>query len=340
MHDTTPAPLRVLLGGDVMLGRLVDRVLAEQGPTYPFAPLAAALEQADLFVANLECALCAASRRYCGTPKAFYFRGRPSAVQALQAAGVDLVTLANNHALDAGSEGLRDTLATLERHGIATAGAGRDLAAASAVRVLALRGRRIGVLAACDHQPDFAAGRDSPGIHYLDLRDPGVRRALVARVGSEAAAVDDLIVSLHWMSNWVPHIPAEYRMLARALLEAGARIVWGHSPHHFLGSEWHAAGVALYSTGDLIDDYAVDPHYCNDRQLLHRVELDAGRIVRLSALPLALTIGRAEPADEPARRWIVDRLRQGCRQLDSRVAVRSDGWLDIEPIAALETLGA
>lgn len=323
--------LRLLLGGDVMLGRLVAGVLDRQGAEYPFSALSGLVGAADLFFVNLECAITEQQQLFCGTPKAFYFCAGPNAVNVLTSAGVDLVSLANNHALDADVDGLNDTLATLKRHGIAYAGAGANLSEAAAVRAIDHEGLSLGVLAVCDHQEDFAASEARPGIHYLDLRDSQHRRRLVERVRIEALRFDHLIVSLHWLPNWVPAIPQAYRQLAHDLIDAGASVLWGHSPHHILGAEWWSGGVVLYSTGDLIDDYALDAAYRNDRQLLYLVELSAEGVDRVSAFPITLAIGRAQPADPEARQWIEDRLRTACQRLGSEVAVTEEDALEILP---------
>jgi len=330
MSGTRPS-LRLLLGGDVMLGRLVAGVLSRQGAGYPFSALSGLVGAEDLFFVNLECAITAQQQLFGGTPKAFYFCADPDAVSVLTSAGVDLVSLANNHALDADVDGLTDTLAILARHGIACAGAGANLSEAASVRAIDHQGQSLGVLAVCDHQEDFAASDTRPGIHYLNLRDSQDRRRLVERVHTEAPRFDHLIVSLHWLPNWVPSIPHAYRQLAHDLIEAGARVVWGHSPHHILGAEWWSGGVALYSTGDLIDDYALDATYRNDRQLLYLLELSAEGVDRLTAFPIVLDMGRAQPADLEARQWIERRLRGACQRLGSEVAAAERDALEILP---------
>lgn len=327
-------PLRLLLGGDVMLGRLVTRVLASEGARHPFEALAGLVARADLFFVNLECALSASTRPYSGAAKAFYFRAEPDAVQVLTSARVTLASLANNHVLDADEEGLADTLALLAGHGIASVGAGPDLAAASAIRVVPCRGQRVGVLAVCDHQADFAAGEHRPGIHHVDFDDKRARSDLVERVRIEAPRVDHLVVSMHWLPNWVPAIPGVHRELAGALVAAGARVVWGHSPHHILGTQCWPRGVALYSAGDLIDDYAVDPAFRNDRQLVYLLELGADRVLRVLAFPVTLAVGRAGRAEGEARRWIEVRLRDACRAVGSEVAAAFEGGFEIRAAAA------
>lgn len=328
------SPLRLLLGGDVMLGRLVTRVLASEGMAYPFAALAPLIAQADLFVVNLECAMSAVPRQFAGAAKAFYFRAEPDAVQVLTSARIGLVSLANNHVLDAGEQGLDDTLEVLARHGIASVGAGTGVKAAAAAGEVDVRGQRVGVLAVCDHQADFAATDQRRGIHYLDLGDEQVRLGLVERVRTEAPRFDHLVVSMHWLPNWVPAIPVQYRELADALVHAGARVVWGHSPHHILGTQCWPGGVALYSTGDLIDDYAIDPAYRNDRQVLYLLELARGGIRRVQAHPISLGIGCAAPAEGDARRWIEARLGEACAAVGSEVVMGAGGALEIRAASA------
>lgn len=323
-------PLRLLLAGDAMLGRGVGDMIARHGVDWPLAGLQPALASADLVAVNLECAITAADTWYRGPAKAFYFRARPAAAELLRRAGVGVCTLANNHALDAGPEGLLDTLDILRNHGIASVGAGADADAAWTPAVLQLAGWRVGVLACCDHQPDFAAGPHTPGIAHLDVADPAQVDALLGRVRRLAAAVDHAIVALHWQPNWVPRVSADYQSLAQRLVEAGARLVWGHSPHHFLGVQWLGSSVVLYSTGGLIDDYAVDAEFRNDRQLLFELTLAPGRVSRVRALPLALGFAHTTRAEGAVRQWIVDRFAAQCRGHDS--AVDDDEWLTVRPV--------
>jgi poly-gamma-glutamate synthesis protein (capsule biosynthesis protein) len=310
--------MRLVFGGDVMLGRLVDEWFLARGRS-PFTTLAPILRAADLCAVNLECAITDRNTWYSGPRKAFYFRARATAASVLADAGIDVVSLANNHALDAGEGGLLDTIALLDAHGIAHAGAGADLAAAARPAVLTRGDRLIALLSYCDHQADFAAGPDRPGIRYLDLDRPDATATIVDDIRRARAAAEWVIVAFHWQPNWAPVVQPAYRALGRACLEAGALIVWGHSPHHFQGVERVGPGVILYSTGGLVDDYAVDPDYRNDLQLLF--ELDAGPtgVTRVVALPIAIVSGEALPAEGAERAWIAHRFTDHCRAVGSMV---------------------
>ncbi len=320
---------KLLFGGDVMLGRGVNKVINEKGTDYPLEPLYPITRAADLFFINLECAISPTGHRFQGAPKAFYFRADPPALEVLTSAGADLANLANNHALDADAVGLEDTLELLERNGIAAVGAGLDLSQARAGTTVQSAGLQVGTLGVCDHQSDFAAAEDRPGIHFLDLRS-GTGASLIKEVERLAAQVDLVVVALHWQPNWAPKVRPEYRALAEELVEAGADILWGHSPHHFQGVEWIDGAVALYSTGDLVDDYAIDETYRNDLQLLFELRLDGARIQSVRALPLRLRYARTDLAKGEDRRWIESRFEEMCDDVDSRVGLEGD-WFTVGP---------
>ena len=127
------------------------------------------------------------------------------------------------------------TLAILDETGIRHAGAGPDLAQACQPVQFEVQGVKIGVLAFCDHQPDFAAGENRPGICYVDLSDPDTPAWLSGQVAALSSRVDHVVVAFRWQPNWVLHVPSFYRSLARDLVSCGARLIWVHSPHHFQG---------------------------------------------------------------------------------------------------------
>lgn len=312
-----------------MLGRGVMEVIRRSGAAYPLAPLARMTSGADAFLVNLECALTSREQMFPGARKAFYFRADPAAVETLTSAGVDLVTLANNHALDAGYDGLTDTLSVLRNHGIRYVGAGERLDEASSAVCWSVRGASLGIVAYCDHQRDFAARVDRPGIRFAVLRRSEDVEIISREVASLRENADYGLVALHWQPNWVADVAPWTRRLARDIVDAGAHVVWGHSPHHFQGVEWMGAAVVLYSTGDLVDDYAVVPRFRNDRQLLFDVTLGRG-VESVRALPLALDVGRTRPAGGEDRAWIVRRFTKMCRRLGSRVE-DSGRWLEILP---------
>ena len=282
MVDTDPKTVgswRILFGGDVMLGRTVKETILSNGPGYPLGPVAQTMRDADLTMVNLECAVTSCDKPWAGAPKAFYFGAPPAAVASLSYAGVDLVSLANNHVLDFGVDGLRQTLDLLRWHGIQTAGAGENSAGAAQPCVLRSGELALGMAAFCDHQADFAATDSHPGIAYIDLEDEpaALLRLQAALAPLQQAAVDWPVLSLHWGPNLVVRPSAGFRRLAHAAIDMGWKIIFGHSAHVFQGIEIYRGCPILYAAGDLVDDYFVYPEWRNDLQLM--VELVVTRKV-------------------------------------------------------------
>lgn len=316
--------VKLALAGDTMLGRAVATRLATAPPASLFAPeVVEVAHEADVFLLNLECAISARGQPWPHPFKPFFFRAPPVAVEALNLLGVDCVTLANNHALDFGTDALLDTLDHLAAAGIATVGAGADRPAARTPAILERGGVSLGVVGVTDHPPDFAAGPDRPGVAYADLRH-GVPRWLTDRIAG--LRTDVVVVTPHWGPNMAATPVAHVRAAATTLRRAGATLVAGHSAHVFHGVD----DALLYDLGDFIDDYVVDPVLRNDRGLLFLVTVDDGQVVRVEAVPLALDFCHTRLAEPDETRWIADRFRRACAVLGTEVVER-DGRLVIEP---------
>jgi len=153
---TEKPAVRVASSGDTMLGRgVADRIACSRRP--PFADdVVAPAAEADLFVVNLECCISDRGARWPARGKPFFFRAPPVAAELLAQVGVDRVTLANNHALDCGSQALLDTLEHLRAVGIACVGAGPDDATARAPHRVRVRDLWLALLGASDHPSDYA----------------------------------------------------------------------------------------------------------------------------------------------------------------------------------------
>lgn len=270
-------PMELAFVGDVMLGRRVDAVARGLDPVHVWGDILGTLRGATLTFANLECAIT--SRDVESEPdKPFHFRAGPWAADALRAAGFDFVSLANNHALDYGVEGLREAIGHLESAGIAHAGAGDLLDEAARPAVVERDGLRVAVVAAADHPRHWAASETGPGTNIVDVTTSGpswhrVRAAI--REGRREA--DLVVVSLHWGPNMRPSPSKEFVRYAHALVEEGADVVHGHSAHVLQPIEVHRGRPILYDCGDFVDDYMVDPVLRNDWALLHRIVLDDDR---------------------------------------------------------------
>lgn len=311
-----PAPLHVLLVGDVMLGRLVNEALKKRPPAYPWGDTLSLFHEADVRLCNLECALADRGAPWSATPKVFHFRSDAKNVGTLTAAHIDAVSLANNHTLDFGEEGLLHMLSTLREAGIHCAGAGATLHEAAAPALWNVKGYEIGLLACTDNEPEWEATDERPGTCYVpvSLEEPRAIQ-LLETVKRTKAAVDLLIVSLHWGSNWGYDPPAEHVPFARALIDAGADLIFGHSGHVMRGIEVYRDKPILYCAGNFIDDYAVDDVERNDQSCIVVVEIKGAAISRLLLYPTVIRAYQARRARGSEQRAIAALMQKLCAQL-------------------------
>ncbi|MBI2942085.1 MAG: CapA family protein [Chloroflexi bacterium] len=308
-----------------MLGRLMNDMLAAEGPLYPWGDTLPLLRSADLAIVNLECVISDRGQRWSRTPKVFHFRALPPALDSLEAAGIDVVGLANNHVLDYEEVALLDMLERLRLRSIASAGAGRDLAEATRPAVVTASGVRVAVLALTDNEPGWAAARDRPGTHYIPIStDKPVRQHMANCIDEARQRADFVVVSAHWGPNMVLRPPPHHRAFAHMVIDLGVDLFVGHSAHVFQGIEWHDGKPILYDAGDFVDDYAVDPVLRNDWALLFLATLGlAGNSSAPSAgaspsPPCLPFLSRSHPGEEggapsplappSSPRWCVQRL--------------------------------
>ncbi len=317
--------MRIALAGDVMLGRLVDESIIRNPASSPAAiwgDVLPVMLEADRRLINLECVISARGQPWRPFTKAFHFRAHPRAIEFLQAAKIDCVTLANNHVLDYGSDALLDCLALLDWAGIARTGAGRNLNEASAPARLHLPESRLAVVAVTDNEPDWEAGPEKPGVHYIAYGRRGLlepHRSRVAGVIARAREqADFVIVSAHVGPNWGFPSPA-MRAMAQEVVSLGADFYWGHSNHTPQGIELFHGRVILYSAGDFIDDYAVDPKERNDLSFLFTVDVERGRAVRIRLHPVRIEDFGVRLAREEEADLVSGRMRAKCAAFGTTV---------------------
>ena len=285
--------------GDVMLARSLGERIATEGIA-AYRALGEVLGTADVTVANLECAI---SERGEPQPKAYVFRAPPAAAEALDAMGVDVVSLANNHALDFGPEALFDTIDLLRTQGVMAVGAGGNASEAHAPVIVERNGLRLAFLAYVDVPVEGRSGFDTrtwsatestPGLAWADPA------TILADVTSARQASDVVIVLLHAGYENRPEPNDIQRRAARTAIDAGAALVLGAHPHVLQGVEEYNGGVIAYSLGNFIFD-GFDGA-ANDTAIL-KVQLGQGGVLSYEWLPMVIENGlpRAATPEESQR---------------------------------------
>ncbi|MGH2733319.1 MAG: CapA family protein [Actinomycetota bacterium] len=232
--------------GDVNLGARVGQAIVARGPDYPWREVAGSLRRADLAIVNFE---CAASKRGSPAPnKEFTFRADPASLPAMAEAGVDVASVANNHALDFGVEAFLDTLGHIREAGIEPVGGGTDEDGAWQPFYVERKGLRMAFIGATRVlPPNFAATASTPGVAsaYREAR-------LLAAVAEARPRVDLVIVMLHWGVELAPQPHREQVRLAQALVDGGAGLILGHHPHVLQPVVRYKDAVIAYSLGNFV----------------------------------------------------------------------------------------
>jgi len=356
-----PAHMTLFLCGDVMTGRGIDQVLPHPSDPVLHEPhvrdarqYVALAEQAngaipqpvdfayiwgdaleelarlapDVRIINLETSVTT-SDDYAQF-KGIHYRMHPKNVGCLTAAGIDCCVLANNHVFDWGQTGLAETLQTLRKAKLKTAGAGQNLAEARAPAVLERPGKgRVLVFSfgqessGIDHRS--AAIADSPGVNLL----PDLSGRTVGQIKQAVQAVkqagDIVVASIHWGGNWGYAIPREQIEFAHRLIDAaGVDIIHGHSSHHVKGIEVYRGKPILYGCGDFLTDYEGIPGheaYRDDLGLMYLVRMQpgSGALAGLEMVPTQIRRFRLHRASEDDRQWLRDVLDREGRRFNTRV---------------------
>ena len=363
--------ITLFLCGDVMTGRGIDQILPHPGDphlheqyvrdakryvnlaeernglipgpvgfSYIWGDALGELERVspDVRIVNLETSITSSDDYWKG--KGINYRMNPANIACLTAAGIDVCSLANNHVLDWGYNGLKETLRSLEKAGIKTAGAGSDLKSAVAPAVIEAPGKGRVIVFSCGLASSgiplsWAAGENKAGVNLLpDLSDKvvlgiGNRIRMIKRQG------DIIVVSIHWGGNWGYEIAREQRDFAHGLIDtAGADIIHGHSSHHVMGIEVYQDRPIIYGCGDFINDYEGIGGYESfrgDLSLMYFVTLSpaTGRLASLRMIPTMMKKFRVNHASRADAEWLGRTLNREGKRFGTNVVSKEDNVLEL-----------
>jgi len=354
--------ITLFLCGDVMLGRGIDQImpvsvdptlhephvkdarryveLAEKRfaeipddprPKYVWGEALDALEaiKPDVRIINLETAVTTSAEH--DRDKGIHYRMHPDNIGIINAAKVDVCVLANNHVLDWGPPGLRETLDALRKADLKSAGAGANDDDAEKPAVLHLSDKHDArILIFSFATPDsgvargWAAGPGRPGVNFLaNLSDQSFDRAqAVINEHTRDEANDIIVFSIHWGGNWGYDIPEAQRRFAHRLIdEAGVDVVHGHSSHHAKGIEIYQNRPVFYGCGDFLNDYegiAGHEKYRPDLALMYlpTIQSETGELEALRLRPMRIRHFRLNKADAKEAAWLKRTLNRESEPFD------------------------
>jgi poly-gamma-glutamate synthesis protein (capsule biosynthesis protein) len=364
--DLGISPVTIFMCGDVMLGRGIDQVLPHPGdPTIHesfmksakgYVEIAeslngpiprgagysyiwgAALEELehtlpDLRIINLETSITKSDDYW--KNKGINYRMHPDNIACLTAVQIDFCSLANNHILDWGYSGLKETLETLNKANVQHAGAGIDLREAEIPAIIDIENKcRVIVfscgLATSGIPPSWSATEDKPGVNLLkDLSDNTVLH-IKEKVQEVKREGDIVIVSIHWGSNWGYEISSDQIKFAHKLVDdAGVSIIHGHSSHHVKGIEVYKDRAIIYGCGDFLNDYEGirgHEHYRDDLSLMYFVSVEplTGKLTGLRMIPTQIKYFKVNKARGRDALWLKTILNREGRKFGTRVELNED----------------
>ncbi|MFW5868125.1 MAG: CapA family protein, partial [Armatimonadota bacterium] len=320
---------------------LVGDLLPMQDREY-LAHASELISSADFAVGNLECPLSMHGRpsplKFDGEGRLihneFIFRAPPSQARRMADAGLDAVTLANNHIMDYGAQALMDTLAALDGAGISYTGAGRDRSQARKPLIFEVEGQVLSMLA-------YVSASTLPGTDYFEATDEMAGTVFVSGSGggapdeltrgmlrndiTEAAKASDfVIVAFHWGTEGNDAPDPLPRRLARWCIDSGADMVIGHHPHKLQGVEIYEGKPIAYSLGNFVFP---TPWESNHFSAALELQVANGRWERLVLHPVKLRFreGDPVPAQGPDLQRIVNRVMRLSNQLGT-----ASSWVDDE----------
>lgn len=292
-----PGLQTIVFVGDIMPWDRAAARIQQDGPEYPFSATKPLVDLADLVVGDLEGPVAETLET---VPGDYRYRIPPFTLGGLKGAGIDLVSLANNHLMDCGQAGLAETLAHLQEAGLRSFGAGRDAEEASRPAVVTVGGTRVAFVAAVCPETQLADWEDAqdageyerwmlamrrdmeagPSAGGTVLATPDTVREMVRRA---SAAADLVVAYLHFGIRYHRSPTLRQRALAHAAVEGGAGLVVGHHAHFWQPVECYRGAPIFYGIGNYAFGSA---NRRADEGLLLRAVLERGRLSYVEIFPL------------------------------------------------------
>ena len=317
--------------GDLMINRAEPRSMLRH--------VERTLQEADVTYVNLEGPMCDVGEKNQGLAGiARHVRSSPRTIDALEHAGVDVVSLANNHTMDYGAAGLEQTLRLLDQAKIPYCGAGRNLDEARRPVSVQANGLKVAFLSytsVC--VPSYAATKDGPGAAVVRVKtayeanlrlllqpgspmatktvgNPEDVRLLVDEVKAAKADADAVIVAWHWgvSERWGKLIDYQ-RDLGRAVIDAGASAILGHHAHMLLGVEFYRNRPIFYSLGNFAFD--MTHHYFRRESVIVQFDVSRDGLANVRVLPLMINEDHepvpANDGDAQKVAWLLEYHSEG-----------------------------
>ncbi|OPA81104.1 hypothetical protein BVG16_01840 [Paenibacillus selenitireducens] len=302
--------------GDIQMSGKVDEIMRKNGYDFPFQYAKSLFQKDDLTVANLETPITVGG--LAETDKQFVFKSSPDSAAALHNAGIDVVTLANNHVLDQGVSGLKDTIQHLDSANVQHVGAGNNDDEAYTIKYVERKGKRVAILGFSRVVPkaSWKAGPKNAGVAetYNSTK-------AVAQIKEARKQADIVIVMVHWGIEKAETPNQIQKQLAHEYVDAGADLVIGSHPHVLQGMEQYKGKWIAYSLGNFIFTRSTNPMTWETAVLQVTYNSDGSYALKL--IPYHANLGQAVPMDEANGSKLLQRVSGLSQSMGA--GIRNDG---------------
>jgi len=267
--------------GDLSLANAVEDRMKSNGIHHPFTLINHVLQSGDIVFANLENVFT--KSRTLKSGQAHLLKCNPRGMEAVAGAGFNVLSLANNHIMDFGEDGIIDTINVMKQWKIGHVGAGRDLASARSHMIIEKKGIRVGFLA-----------YSMKGIHSASNEQPGAAWNNYEHISEDVSLlkkqVDHIVVSLHAGVEFVDYPHPEHRKLCHRIAKLGVSLILGHHPHVLNGIEKVGGSLIAYSLGNFVFDRKIMDYNTEHTQqsMIIRCKLSKKSILGYEVIPTVM----------------------------------------------------
>lgn len=302
--------IEIIALGDIMLSRHVGTKIREsRDNASPFRKLSSLLSSADITFANLE------SPFFDQGPlikEGMVFKAEPETIEGLKLAGIDIVSLANNHFGNQGRKGMAYTFSHLKNNGISYFGAGNNYSEAHTPAVIESKGKKFAFLSYNEISPEsYKASEDTAGLSWISENEEDLG-AMAEDIKKAKEKNNMVVVSFHWGTEYTPNPSRKQKDIAKRAIDAGADIILAQHPHVVQGIQFIDNKFVAYSLGNFVFDQMWSEE--TREGLVIKVYFKGDKVLSVDFIPIKIeNFNQPHLASKEESKKILDRVFSASR---------------------------